>query len=112
MDDQTLQKKQIKRRIYAIWLFRKVFNTFTVKLAALALLFSELVSHVSVKQVIANWNLDSGVFGSYTFLQSALLNTEFITQAILLGMSALIVLFARDWVKKSAHTPRNSFVRI
>lgn len=92
--------KRIMRRVYLIWFARQVFNTLTLKVALIALLLSQFVEHVSIKNVIANWHADWGIATSYAFLQSAVLETEFIVQMIMAGFVVLGSLLVRDIVLK------------
>ena len=88
------------RRIYLLWFLRHAFNPLSIKVALIALLGWQMTSYVSIKHVIANWNLDGGLTGSFTFLESAVLNTEVMTQILVLGMIAFTTLLARDIVQR------------
>jgi len=89
-----------------------MFNATTIKLGALGILFWQLTVHVSLKQVVANWHFDWGISGSYAFVESALVNTEFVTQLLILGMGVVVFLLGRDMVRKERQATQGLFVRI
>ncbi|MEX0934137.1 MAG: hypothetical protein WD003_02710 [Candidatus Paceibacterota bacterium] len=97
-------KKSLMRKIYAIWLFRQVFNMTTAKLAVIGGLIWQLTFYVSFGQVVRNMPSFADVNASYTFLESALLNTEATTQVIMLGILILITLFLWDMRRKMAYS--------
>ncbi|MEK7179152.1 MAG: hypothetical protein AAB727_02775 [Patescibacteria group bacterium] len=104
--------KSIMRRVYVIWFARQVFNALTIKAALVALLAWRLMSYVSVKNVIANWHFDGSLAASYAFFRSALVETEFVTQMLLLSIVAVALLFARDIVQRRRFSHyRKAFVR-
>ena len=105
------KKKKIMRRIYLIWFFRKVFNTTTLKLGALLLLGWQFTAHVSLANVITNWPLKADLVANYKFLGSALVNTEFVTPILMLGISILTVLLAKDLIARQGSVGTR-FVRI
>jgi hypothetical protein len=66
-------QKQIMRRVYLIWAFRKVFNMFTLKLAAIFVLTWQLSVQVFFAKVIQNSPLAYGdVLGSIAFFNAGL----------------------------------------
>src|SRR3989344_5492989 len=92
----TSNKKQIMRRVYTIWVGRKLFNRTTLKMLVLGTFLYKLPAYVSVQNVISNWHFDGGFSASYAFLQSAVLNTEIMTQGLVLGIALFSVLLVRD----------------
>jgi hypothetical protein len=93
-------KAYIMRRIYLLWFLRQVFNPLSIKAVLIVLLGWQMTSYVSIKHVIANWNLDGGLTGSFSFLESAVLNTEIMTQILVLGMVAFTALLVRDIIQR------------
>jgi len=73
----------------------------TLKVGVIALLAWQLNSYVSVKNVIMNWPLRGDLVAHYRFLESAFLKTEFITLMLILGISALVLLLGRDFLRRS-----------
>ena len=93
-------KRKIMRRVYVVWFSKKIFNTLTMKAALIILLMWQITSYVSVKNVIANWNFNDGFAASYAFLESAILNTELMTQVLALGILMFIGLLVRDIIMR------------
>ncbi|MBI2108895.1 MAG: hypothetical protein HYT93_01785 [Parcubacteria group bacterium] len=88
--------KRIMRRVYFIWFVRQVFNAVTIKFALIFFFVWQFAAHVSVRDVFVNWHPDWGLSGSYAFFESALRNTEFTVQMLMLGMIVVVALLARD----------------
>src|SRR3989344_3184993 len=88
--------KRIMRRVYFIWFIHQVFNAVTAKIALVALFAWQFGSYVSVRDVFLNWHPDWGISGSYAFFESALRNTEFTVQMLLIGIVVVGILLARD----------------
>jgi len=105
-------KAYIMRRVYLLWFLRKAFNPFSMKIILLVLLGWQMTSYVSIKQVIINWNFDAGFAGSYAFLESAILNTEVMTQILILGMIAFTALLVRDIVQRRKISDRVLMQRV
>lgn len=99
-------KAQIMRKIYFAWFLKKVLNPTTLKVGVLVMLAWQLTAYVSVQNVLANWTFDGGLNASYAFLQSAVSNTEVVTQILMLGIGIFAVLLLRDVFSKT------TFVRV
>ena len=83
------------RRVYTIWVGRKIFNRTTLKMLVLGTFLFKLPSYVSLQSVYNNWNFDGGFSASYAFLQSAIANTEIMTQGLVLGIAVFSILLVR-----------------
>ena len=94
-------KAQIMRKIYLAWFLQKVLNPTTLKVGVLAVLAWQLTSYVSFKNVLANWTFDGGLSASYSFLQSAISNTEIMTQVLVIGIGVFAILLLKDAFSKT-----------
>ena len=95
MDGMRL-KNNIMRRVYAVFILRKITSPFSLKLFMLCALFIAGNLLVSVKDVLRNmpnWKQASGL---YDFYSGALLQTEFIVQIVLFSIGVLLVLLLKD----------------
>jgi hypothetical protein len=81
----TLQQK-IMRRVWAIFLFRKVTSAPALRLYTLAFLAFESAELFNVRDIIANMPsiAESGRFIAFSL--DAFLNTEFVAQTVLAGI--------------------------
>ena len=105
--------KRIMRRVYFVWFMRQIFNRVTAKLALVLLFIWQFVQYVSVRDVISNWHpADWGISGSYAFFESALRNTEFTVQILMLGMAVVLALLVRDAIQKRGLEDSRMFVGI
>lgn len=96
-------KTSIMWKIYTVWVFRTLINKITAKLAVIALLIWQLAGYVSFADVVRNVSSSSrDLSGYYAFFKSAVVNTEFITQMLLLGVIVVGVLFIWDFLHTDA----------
>ena len=94
MDNSTLNQK-IMRRVYTLYLMRKVFNPTAFRLYAFVISIIAIASFVSISNVLANIPTDSLV-SFYTFSMNAVLGTELVVQLLILAMLASLFWIARD----------------
>lgn len=103
--------KRIMRRVYFIWFVRQILNPITLKAVVVLLLVRQVAVYVSVRDIIANWHpFDWGFSGNYTFLQSALLETDFMVQMLTFGIVIVAALLVRDVIMRKLESGR-VFVR-
>ena len=83
------------RRVYALWLLKRVFSHAGTRALALAAVLFGVFTHVSVFQVLANAPVWTDLPGNAYFFSQAFLHTEFIVQITfaLLLFSTTLVLF-------------------
>lgn len=90
------------RRIYAVWILRKLTSPTAMKLIMLFAVLKESFSVVSVSNVLANspslWNF----FASYRFFMSAFWNTETVVRLLFIACLALFAWVIRDFARKTA----------
>jgi len=95
MTATTQLKNRIMRRVYAVWIIKKVFSPIVIKTAILLAFVWQMAALVSFTNVLANTNS----IIDYNFFWHAFLNTEMLTKVLLLGSIVLIALVARDIYK-------------
>ncbi|MBI2100480.1 MAG: hypothetical protein HYT47_00435 [Candidatus Vogelbacteria bacterium] len=95
MNHDQILKQVIMRRIYAIWLFRRLRHSFVLKLMLLSLLAWQLQFYVSPGAVWQNARLAGG-FSNYGFFFSALERTETVVQLYFLAAGLLILWLFKD----------------
>ena len=78
----------------------------TAKIAGIVALVWQSTSYVSIGHVIENLPSLGNVSGLYTFASAAIVNTEIITQILMLGILMLAVLLVRD---RLAHSTERDF---
>src|SRR5258708_3170328 len=92
----TQLEKKIMRRIYVLWVAKRVANPLMLKLYAFAALTYELIHLVSIRNVIANWPALADIGRETNFIAAAFMHTSLPAQAITLGMAAVAALLFRD----------------
>ncbi|MCI0542313.1 hypothetical protein L0Y69_00970 [bacterium] len=93
-------RKRIMRRVYAVWLIKKILSPITAKIVLFAALAKQLFMFVSVRDVIINSPPAYDVFGSTQFFTSAFLNTSVMVQVSLVGIAALALWLSRDFTRR------------
>lgn len=91
----TQLKNKIMRRVYAVWLVKKVFSPVVVKAAILLAFIWQMTAYVSFGNVMAN--IPS--LTAYNFYWNAFANTETISQLLALGSMFLVAWLVRDIYK-------------
>lgn len=90
------------RRVYAVWILRKLTSPTAMKLVMLFAVLKESFSVVSVSSILANspslWN----PLASYRFFTSAFWNTETVVRFFCIACLALFVWIIRDFARKTA----------
>jgi len=94
MKNRNLQKS-IMRRVYTLWLMRKLTKPFLVKFYIFFVLFWQLVREVSVGNVLENVPF-TDMARSTSFFINAFWGTERTVQIVFLGVIATILFLARD----------------
>lgn len=85
------------RKVYLIWLVRRLAQSATVKGAIVAVLFWQMSAHVSFASVYTNWQEAAhGLNANYAFFESALANTELTTYLLSLLVVMVGIWFVRD----------------
>lgn len=98
--EQNIYKKRIMRRVYAVYILRKIFNQFTAKGAVFTLALFGFASLVHVAAVFDNMPslLDTTSF--FNFSYAAFVNTEFAVQALILALGVVALWLIKDAVGK------------
>jgi hypothetical protein len=97
--DNVQLKNRIMRRVYAIYVLRKVFSGTAYKIyAGVALLFGIKV-FVHVAAVAENMPDLTDLAGLYNFSLYAIMHTEFAVQFIVFGTAALAIWVMRDSIR-------------
>ena len=96
--EANVLKKKIMRRVYAVYVLRKVINRFSLKCGALILFAVGVISVVSVTDVIANMPYLLDTAALFYFSKYAFMNAEMTVQVLLLGTTVFMVWLAKDLV--------------
>lgn len=93
-------KNKIMKRVYAIWVLRRVFSPFAIKTAFLVVVILEALSYYSLSNIFNNIILASGNFSAFSgYLVSALQNTAIISKLLFIGLMAVTFLFVQELFK-------------
>ena len=96
MNSRKNIKRRLMFRIYAIWFFQRLFHPVTIEIIALTFLFVTLQYFVSLGNVLWNMQVATSPQAFFSFVGSALRNTEpAVLVAILAGMFT-VALIVRD----------------
>lgn len=97
------------RRVYAVWLARRVWHSLWLKLALLALLAVNLHEYVAPRLVWQNLQTSGGLT-NYQFFFSAFARTEGIVQSLTLVSIIILAWLGRDaWLKLANPSTRLGF---
>lgn len=91
-------KKAVMRRVYAVYIVRRLFSGVMLRFYALLALFGGLMSVVSVRDVIANMP-GQGLIAVYDFFAYATIHTEAIVQVILFGGMTIALWTLHDAIR-------------
>ncbi len=89
-------KKEIMARVRFIYSLRKVVSNLAPKFLALTFMISTVSVFVSIPNVIRNMPDFSQMAKFFEFTSSAFVNTNLLTQAICLGILAVLFYAIRD----------------
>ena len=94
-------KKRIMRRVYAIWLLRKI-PWLAGELAVVLFIASQAAAQIFVNRVLQNavehsFTRSPATLFSYFF--KAFFHTGFLVQALLIGLTVLVAIATRDFVR-------------
>jgi len=106
---QDKLKQNIMRRVYVIYLIKRVTTPFLLKYYTFVFLVAFGAFTVSVKNVLLNmphWRNINEVYGFYT---SAFLHTQFAVQALIVGVSLIFFFIIKDIVS-SFRKPKRHLV--
>lgn len=94
--NNTHIKQRVMRRVHLIYFMRKVFGPLAMKGAAFFALAGFVVFLVSLENVYANMPRFTNVGAVSQFYVNAFLHTEFVVQAVLIGVIMLLYLLMKD----------------
>jgi|SRR3989344_4210846 len=107
-----INKKAIMRRVYIIWFGRQILSPRTFKAGLLTLFMWQFTAQVHIASVFANAPFgEAGLSTNFHFFELALLNTDFLTLAVLAGVALSGLFFLRELLPRRA-TAHLGFVRI
>lgn len=89
-------RKKIMRRVYALYVMRRLLSPLALKAYTLVLLFTGTAALVSVSNVFKNMPQLGDVGGILYFSLAAFLNTEVLVQMLVVGMVIFLAMLARD----------------
>ena len=105
--EHTLEQKIMKRVVRTYYL-KKAFNPLMFKVYALGVAFVGISSLVSVSNVFKNMPSLLEVGSVYTFIHSAITNTELSVQLVL-GVAVIVsALLIRDTIKNFSYSAKLS----
>ena len=93
-DNQLTQS--IMRRVYAIYILRRLLSPPAIKLYILAIFAGSLVRQVSLDNILANAGQTSGLFGFLNFWLTALAHTETLIQLAIALIVIILCFLLRD----------------
>ena len=103
MENKELEQK-IMKRVMRTYYLKKVFNPLMFKVYALVVAFIGVSSLVSVTNVFKNMPSLLEVGSLYTFMSSAIANTEVSVQLVLAVAVVVGVLLIRDTIKNFSYS--------
>ena len=104
MRDNDLKNK-IMRRVYAIWLFKKITGALTLEVFSFAaILFILFSSYVSFFDVMKNAFGHSSLYDLSAYFFNSFMLTDLVSQILILGAIATFILFNWEIVKNQFRT--------
>ncbi len=97
---QSMLKTRVMRRVYIMWMLRKILHPVAMKTAFTALCLWYSTTYISYAQVFANAPTLLDVERGMRFLGAAVSHTEPMTIALLLGVTVFAAWTATDIVKR------------
>lgn len=105
MPDINLKKK-IMKRVYAIWLFRKITSPVFIETFVFAGMLFAAASFISFFNVMKNaFNSSSSVYSLSIFFLNALVNADTISQLLFLGMMMAVLIIGWELLFKKRDSP-------
>lgn len=94
------------KRVYAIWLFRKITGALTLEVFSFGVILFILFSfYVSFFDVMKNaFGGHSSLYDLSTYFFSSFLTTDLISQTLILGAVAVFILFNWEVIKNQFRT--------
>ena len=92
-------KKRIMRRIYAIYILRKILSRTAFKIYIGAALLYGIKVFVNITAVANNMPKWSDTIGLYNFMFYSVMNTELAAQFIIFGFAAFVIWIVKDTIK-------------
>jgi hypothetical protein len=89
-------RRSIMRRVYAIWLVRKIFSPVFVKLYLLVFLSVQFLNSVSIINVLENAPGAGNFAKNFYFFSQAFIGTDVWVKLILIFGAALLIWFGKD----------------
>ena len=86
---ETQLKNKIMRRVYAVWILKKVLSIVFLQAAILFGFFVEFLREVSVISVIRNLAASSDILSDINYFFYAFVHTEITVQLYLLGIASI-----------------------
>ncbi len=93
-------KTKIMRRVYTIWVLRKMTSPRAAKFLIVVTSVWQFKENVFVSNVLSNMPSLVNIKGIYSFFLSAILHTQFIVQASILVGVLFSLLLLRDFISK------------
>lgn len=93
--------KRIMRRVYSIWIMRKLKSPTTMKSAFLSVVLLKSFSVVSVSHVLANSPSILNPLASYQFFSNAFLLTDTFVRLLVISILAISLWLVQDFFKDS-----------
>ena len=93
-------KRSVMRRVYAYWVLRRTFNSFSVRVYAMVASLIMLRQFVSVKHVLINSPSFFDLSATFGFWTHALVNAETGTQLALAALAVLGLWLMRDTARR------------
>ncbi len=109
MNNSVDLKTRIMRRVYAVWMLRKVFSPFAMKVYIALVIGWQMAARVHVAMVLNNAPSVTNVHDSLSFFSAAFSQAEFTLQLILLTGVVLALWLGRDMISSLAHSQKHSF---
>lgn len=97
---ETQLKNKIMRRVYAIWLLKKVISLAFLRFVVLCMFAFGLAREVSVMSVLNNLPNMTDIGANFNYFSFAFSHTEFSVQLYLLGIVALVSWYAIHEIRK------------
>jgi len=97
---QQVLKKRIMRRVYAVWVLKKLTSPTAMKLLILAGILKQSFSLVSVPNIIQNSPSFLDPIASSAFVTNAFLHTELPVQMLAIATLGLLLWLIRDMIFK------------
>jgi len=98
-------KKRIMRRIYVLFVLRKLINAKAMKAYTVTGFIYGVLSLVSIGNIVANMPQISDLSGLLTFVLYALTHTEFVVQILIFGTLAVSLWLVKDIAQESKVAP-------